>query len=100
MSSRNQTLSPEERIAALAIPLSLKKAQALVAQGERDPKTILNAVIATLTESKKIEIDYVSLSNPETLQELKNFQAPALLALACHVGKTRLIDNSLLNLSI
>ena len=96
MSSRNKYLSPEERKAALAIPLSLQKAQELVAQGEKNPKTILNTVIATLTESKKIEIDYVSLCDPQTLEELTAFKTPALLAIACRVGKTRLIDNCLL----
>ena len=97
MSSRNKYLSPEERKAALAIPLSLKKAETLIAQGERDPKIILNAVIATLTESKKIELDYVSLCDPETLEEMTTLKLPALLALACRVGKTRLIDNCLLH---
>lgn len=98
MSSRNTTLSPEERKVALAIPASLKKAQELVAAGATDPKTILNTVVATLTESKKIIIDYVSLCDPETLGELQVLHHPALLAIACLVGNTRLIDNCLLNL--
>lgn len=97
MSSRNATLTPEERKTALAIPLSLQKAQTLVAQGEQDLKTILNMVVATLTESKKIEIDYVSLCDPEALEELTELQLPAFLALACFVGKTRLIDHCLLS---
>ncbi|MBI4223357.1 MAG: pantoate--beta-alanine ligase [Deltaproteobacteria bacterium] len=96
MSSRNTHLSPEERKAALAIPTALQKAKGLATAGETDPKTILNAVVATLTESKKIAIDYVSLCDPETLEELKVLQRPALLAIACFVGKTRLIDNCLL----
>lgn len=96
ISSRNATLSPEERKAALAIPASLNKAREVVAAGETNPKTILNAVFATLAESKKIAIDYVSLCDPETLEELKGLKRPALLAVACWVGKTRLIDNCLL----
>lgn len=96
MSSRNACLSPEERQAALAIPASLQKGRELAAAGETDPKTILNAVVATLTELKKIEIDYVSLCDRETLEELKTFRSPALLAVACFIGKTRLIDNILL----
>lgn len=96
MSSRNRYLSPEERRWALAIPLSLKKAQELVAEGDRDLKKILNTVVATLTESKKIQIDYVSLCDPETLEELKELTLPAHLAVAGWVGKTRLIDNCLL----
>ncbi len=95
MSSRNRYLSPEERKGALAIPLSLQKAQELVAQGECDPKKILNAVVATLTESKIIEIDYVSLCDPNTLEELTALKHPALLAIACCIGKTRLIDHCL-----
>lgn len=96
MSSRNIYLTPEERQSALAIPLSLKKAKECIAQGESDPKKILNTVVATLTESKKIQIDYVSLCDPETLEELKELNFPALLAVACYIGKTRLIDNCVL----
>lgn len=97
MSSRNKYLSPEERKTALAISSSLQKAKALVAQGEHNPKIILNTVVATLTESKKIQIDYVSLCNPQTLEELTTLKLPALLAVACFVGKTRLIDNCILS---
>ena len=96
MSSRNRYLSPEDRQAALAISLSLSKAQLMVDQGETNPKKIIEMVQATLEETKKIKIDYVKLCNPETLEDLKTLKLPALLAIACLIGKTRLIDNCLL----
>lgn len=93
VSSRNQYLTKEERQAALAISLSLAKAQALVDQRCRDSATIIQMVKATLEETKKIRVDYVSICHPETLQELQTIKKPVLLAMACFVGKTRLIDN-------
>ena len=96
MSSRNRYLSKEERESALAISHSLKKAEALVQNGCSDLHEIRNMVCATLAETKKIRINYVTLSDPETLQELKTFKTPLLLAIACLVRKTRLIDNCLL----
>lgn len=96
MSSRNKTLSAEERGAALAISLSLTKAQMMVDQQINNVEEILKMVRATLEETRQIRVDYVKLCDPETLQELKFFKLPALLAIACFSGKTRLIDNCLL----
>ncbi|MDO8526371.1 MAG: pantoate--beta-alanine ligase [Deltaproteobacteria bacterium] len=96
MSSRNKKLSKEERQASLTISLSLAKAKMCVDQGERDPQKIKEAVQATLEETKKITIDYIQLCHPKTLQPLPLLTLPALLAIACFVGKTRLIDNCIL----
>ena len=96
MSSRNQYLSPEERKSALVLSASLVLAQKLIEQGVRDPKKISQSVRHLLEESGKIRIDYVSLCDPKTLQELQTLTLPALLALACFVGSTRLIDNRML----
>ena len=41
-------------------------------------------------------IDYVSVADPETLQELERIQGPALVSLAVRIGRTRLIDNVIL----
>lgn len=96
ISSRNQYLTKEERQAGLSLSLSLAKAQAMVDQRCKEAGAIIQMVKATLEETKKIKVDYVSICHPETLQELQTVKKPALLAIACFIGKTRLIDNVLL----
>lgn len=96
MSSRNKYLTKEERQAALAISLSLAQAQALVDQRCKDAATVIQMVKATLEETKKIRVDYVSICDPETLKEVQTIKKPVLLALACFIGSTRLIDNAIL----
>lgn len=96
-SSRNQYLSMEEREAALSISLSLVKAQAMVDRGEKKIEPLLPMVQATMEETKKIRVEYIQIVDPETLESQQTFlKRPALLAIACHIGKTRLIDNCLL----
>ncbi len=96
MSSRNKYLSAEDRKAALSISQSLAKAEVMVRKENRDLKEIIKAVRDTLFAAKKVHIDYVKICDPETLEDLKSFRLPALLAIAVFVGPTRLIDNRLL----
>lgn len=96
MSSRNRYLSAEERAAALSLSQSLTKAELLVQKGELDAKKILKTVRDTLYAAKIVHIDYVELCDAETLEVLKTFRPPALLAIAASVGPTRLIDNRVL----
>jgi pantoate--beta-alanine ligase len=96
MSSRNAYLSPEERKAALSLSRSLKKAQSIVSQGERESPGILAAVRAEIEKEPQVRIDYVQLADPISLQPVDRIEREALLALAAWVGKARLIDNTLL----
>ncbi|GAB4436480.1 MAG: pantoate--beta-alanine ligase [bacterium] len=98
MSSRNTYLSEEERRSALSLNKSLEKAKELVGRGERDVKVILGEVTKIIKESPFTKIDYVKICNPETLGYIEEgmLKERALLALAVFVGKTRLIDNTLL----
>ncbi len=96
ISSRNRYLSPAERQAALSISLSLAKAQRLVDEGTENVEAILKAVSATLYETKKVKIDYITLCDPKSLESLSHLKLPALLAIACFIGTTRLIDNCIL----
>jgi pantoate--beta-alanine ligase len=99
MSSRNVYLKPEERSTALRLSRSLKEAQALVAQGERQSGAILKRVRDILEADDGLRIDYVEIRHPETLDEIDRISDAALLALAVRVGATRLIDNCLLKLT-
>lgn len=96
MSSRNRYLSAEDRKAAHSLSQSLSKAEVMVIKGSRDAKEIISAVRDTIYAAKIVHIDYVKLCDPETLEDLKIFNPPALLAIAAFVGPTRLIDNRLL----
>ncbi len=92
MSSRNTYLSPEDRKRAVSIYRSLEEAKRLFMQGERNAKAIKDRI------SKLIEgdIDYVSVVDPETLEELDTIKDKALVAVAVKIGSARLIDNIIL----
>jgi len=96
MSSRNTYLSEEERTSALALFEALQQAQNNVAQGMKDAKQIVDRASQFISAKAHAKIDYVALCNPETLEDVLNVDGPTLLALAVWVGKTRLIDNAIL----
>jgi pantoate--beta-alanine ligase len=91
MSSRNKYLNDHERKAALSLSNSIKVAQDVVAQGERDMNTIKAIVRETIESSPVPVIDYVEIVDPETLEQTS--EPPARLLIAAVVGPTRLIDN-------
>ncbi len=96
MSSRNIYLNPEERKAALILWKSLNLAQQLRSQGERNAERVRQQMIAFIQKEPLAQIDYASIANPETLEELIEIDRPALVSLAVRIGKTRLIDNIIL----
>ena len=98
MSSRNAYLKPGERPAALRLNRSLKEAQQLVDSGERNAAVILKAVNDCLATGGGAAVDYARLCNPDTIEDVELISGPTLLALAVWVGKTRLIDNRVLEL--
>jgi pantoate--beta-alanine ligase len=97
LSSRNIHLSPEERQAALVLWRALQLAQRLWADGERKGEVIRHQVMALIQSEPLAEIDYVSVADAETLEELEEIDRPALVLLAVKIGKTRLIDSIRLN---
>ena len=99
MSSRNVYLNSEQRKNALRLSQSLREAQTLVRQGERNSAAVLAQVRNILGAGKDMRIDYAEMRHPETLQEAQQIEGPTLLALAVFVGATRLIDNCVLNAS-
>jgi pantoate--beta-alanine ligase len=99
MSSRNTYLSPEERKAALVLYQALMVAQRLGEQGEKDVESIRQKMSGLIQKEPLATIDYVSIADAETLDELDTVKLPALVSLAVRIGKTRLIDNILLKLT-
>ena len=97
MSSRNNYLTPEQRISALSLYKSLQKAQTLVENGIQDANKIINAATELIQSHPGTEIDYIVICDTETLDDAKTIDRPVLMALAVKVGRARLIDNSILN---
>ncbi|MBI4234110.1 MAG: pantoate--beta-alanine ligase [Chloroflexi bacterium] len=94
MSSRNVYLDPQERQAALVLYNSLCLARERYAQGERDAEAIRSDMRQLIQAEPLARIDYVSVADAATLEELSKLDRPALVSLAVRIGKTRLIDNT------
>ncbi len=93
MSSRNVYLSPQERQAAVVLWRSMNLARGFWQKGERDAEKIRHEMVALIEKEPLARIDYVSISDPRTLEELSQIKGAALVSMAVYVGKTRLIDN-------
>ena len=96
MSSRNTYLNPEERRAATVLYQALTLAQRLWSQGETDAHRLRQEMTKLIQKQPLANIDYVSVANAETLDELDIVISPALVSLAVKIGETRLIDNIVL----
>ena len=97
MSSRNAYLTDEQRPSALSLKKSLDLATEMVRSGEQNAKKIIKAVRELIKSHPFTEIDYVSICDPVTLEEIDTITDEALLAIAVKIGgTTRLIDNCIL----
>jgi pantoate--beta-alanine ligase len=103
MSSRNVYLSPEERDVARALPRALAVARRLVMEDAVTDAEAIRCAIRDVVETPRrrvsghprLTLDYVSVSDEQTLEELETIDRPALILLAARVGATRLIDNTI-----
>ncbi|MFC2043990.1 pantoate--beta-alanine ligase [Chloroflexota bacterium] len=93
MSSRNTYLNGEERHAAVVLYQALILAQQLWLQGERNAEHLRWEIKELIKKQPLAKIDYVSVADAETLEELDKVKAQALISIAVKLGKTRLIDN-------
>jgi pantoate--beta-alanine ligase len=96
MSSRNAYLTPDQRPAALTLYRSLVQARKRVETGQRDAARILKEARDLISAQSDTDIDYLSICDPETLVDVERIDRTVLMALAVKVGKTRLIDNTIL----
>ena len=91
LSSRNAFLGPEERRAATVLYRSLRLAEELET---RDAEQIRRRMRALIEREPLARVDYVSVADSATLEELDTVGGPALVSLAVRIGETRLIDNT------
>jgi len=95
MSSRNRYLSPEERTDALVLKEALDLFRERVKKGERNAITLIKEMMELIVEVPSTEIDYVSIVDANTLEDVAMIEGRVVAALAVKVGNTRLIDNTI-----
>ena len=92
-SSRNVYLNSEERKAAVILHKALTKGEEMVKAGEKEPSVIIKAVSDIINTEKLTKIDYVDVVSFPEIEHIAKIDRPALVAVAVYIGKTRLIDN-------
>lgn len=96
MSSRNAYLEADDRRAATVLYRALAAAQDRWAQGERSAGALRSATRAVLDAEPRARTEYVSVADPATLRELDEARGPAIISMAVVLGRSRLIDNLVL----
>lgn len=92
-SSRNTYLNPEERKASLILSRSLKLGRELIEKGETDSKAVIKAISDSISTEPLAKIDYVDVVDFDTISPVEKIGKSVLVAIAVYIGKTRLIDN-------
>jgi pantoate--beta-alanine ligase len=96
MSSRNVYLDLEERKAAKVLYRSLNAARNIYHHGERDAEELRRIMREVIATEPLAQMQYVSCADYDTLEELETVTGKTLLSMAVFLGKTRLIDNIVL----
>jgi len=95
MSSRNVYLSPGERKAATVLSRSLQDAEQAVNNGETDALALRKQITEKINTESMADIDYVEILSIPDLEPIQVLRGQVLIALAVRFGKTRLIDNTI-----
>ena len=96
-SSRNTYLNDEERQAALCLSRALAKGRKLIENGEKSAQNVIETIRTEIDNEKLAKIDYVEIVDLDTLKPVSEIKMPILAAIAVYIGKTRLIDNFILD---
>jgi pantoate--beta-alanine ligase len=96
MSSRNAYLSVEEREVATVLHRSLRRAEELAQSGQTNPDKLLEAMRHVFAGEPRVQLDYVAIVDPTTLQPPNPVTTGCVALVAARVGGTRLIDNLIL----
>ena len=98
ISSRNLYLNSDEQQAASVIHQALMRAKTAYKEGERSPGRLEILVRSTIELEPRARVDYVNVVDADTLEHLDKLDdRTILIAVAAYIGKTRLIDNTILN---
>ena len=96
LSSRNQRLSNTERKSSQSLYAALRLAQQLWSEGITDPARVKTEMLELIADQDAVSVDYVSIADTDTFEELDVIARSAVVAIAARVGETRLIDNIVL----
>ncbi len=97
LSSRNQYLDGSEQQTAQVLHDSLQQSQAQFKAGVRDCQSLLDTIHRTVAQKSGVRLEYAEVAEPTTLDPLAIVETVGLVAIAAHIGSTRLIDNILLD---
>ena len=97
ISSRNQYLSPKEKIDAACLYKSLLKCRQMADDGITDAKKIISQMRKIISTAASAKIEYIEIVDAKTLETIKKIDRLAIAALAVRIGTTRLIDNIIID---
>ncbi len=97
LSSRNKYLTAKEREEAVVLVQALEKAKALIKQGQAHTAKIIFQMRKIIQSKECARIQYIEIVDINKLLPVKKIQGKTLIALAVYIGKTRLIDNIIIN---
>ncbi|MDD9302421.1 MAG: pantoate--beta-alanine ligase [Desulfobacter sp.] len=98
MSSRNAYLTPDQRQSALCLSRAIELAKKIVAQGDVSILPIVKEMETFIHSFDHTRVDYIEFCDPETLEPVDLIESQTLVAMAVQVGKSRLLDNGLIDL--
>lgn len=93
LSSRNAYLKADARARAAVVARALRRGQELAAAGETDPSALREAMLAVLEDEPTIELDYLAVADPRSLEPLDRLAGEGRALIALRFGGVRLIDN-------
>jgi len=96
LSSRNAFLSKKERAGATVLFKALQLAEFLISNGQRDSGRIISRMKELIQKNKQARIEYIAIVETGQLKDIKKVEPGCLIALAVKIGKTRLIDNTII----
>ena len=97
-SSRNTYLNEAEREAALVLSKAVFAGKKMMEEGERDAKEVLSAMRGIIEAEPLARIDYVEMVDADSIAPLERAEGRVLTAMAVYIGKTRLIDNFIMEI--
>lgn len=95
-SSRNTYLNEEERKAAVVLSRALQKGRELAKSGEQSAAKVKDVIMEELCKEPLARVDYVEVVDADSIEPIKELKGNILVAIAVYIGKTRLIDNVIL----
>ena len=93
MSSRNEYLSPFQRVQARCLYEALQAAREKFRDGERSAGHLVAAMREIIERRPEARVQYAEIVSPESLEAVEEVTEENLAALAVFVGQVRLIDN-------